>query len=125
MKICKVCKTENEEQFIYCKNCGAQLEMNITPNYQTSVESKPTDTKNIKASNPYENISFDGPQNNSPASANIPVGLVGVKMLLPNPVNPEEKTIQTVYVTPAQKAAIQYDISKQNDINIHNTEKIF
>ncbi len=127
MKICKVCKTENEDQFVYCKNCGAMLETVLPQkNEQEAVCDEalnfeaapvPAFTQPYSyAKNPYENISEAGSTvNRSPYTEGY-ASLVPVKMLLPEPTNPEIKTMQTVYVTPAQKAAIQYDFQKQNNM---------
>ena len=113
MKICKVCKCENEEGFVYCKNCGALLEVIPPVNDQSEVVSEPTDIpQSATAKNLYENVEINKPTQNYSAPANNLPELVGVKMLLPEPTNPEIKTVQTVYVTPAQKAAIQYDMLK-------------
>ncbi len=86
MKICRICKTENEDRFIYCKNCGTKFEVA----QQTTVVP------------PVYN------------AVNAPAGLVPVTMMLPNPEFPDYRTAQTVYVTPAQKAAIEYSIKAQN-----------
>lgn len=123
MKICKVCKIENEDQFVYCKNCGAMLEVELPLKNEQEVvsdeakafEVAPAPTVNQpyqSAKNPYENISAVQPTVNYSTPAETPDSLVPVKMLLPEPTNPEIKTVQTVYVTPAQKAAIQYDMQK-------------
>ncbi len=114
MKICKVCKCENEEQFVYCKNCGAQLE--VIPPVKTEPEIPAAPTPAVQDTAPknlYENAVASQPVESNPAPVNTLPSLVPVKMLLPEPTNPEIKTVQTVYVTPAQKAAIQYDMLKQ------------
>jgi hypothetical protein len=74
MLICKVCSTENADDYIYCKNCG-----NLIRNEGVKEPKKPTTA----------------------------ISLVPVVMMLPNPDNPYENIPQTVYVTPAQKAAIE------------------
>jgi hypothetical protein len=130
MRICKVCKCENEDQFVYCKNCGAMLEVippvkpvqqepvEVTPEVQPISEIKeapvsvPVQNTASVVSNPYENAAYSEPQVSYSAPVTNAPTLVPVKMLLPEPTNPEIKTIQTVYVTPAQKAAIQYDMLK-------------
>lgn len=128
MKICKVCKCENEDQFVYCKNCGAMLEVippvkpvqqepvEVIPEVQPITEIKETPisvpVQNTATANLYENADTSNPQAVYSAPVTNAPTLVPVKMLLPEPTNPEIKTIQTVYVTPAQKAAIQYDMSK-------------
>ena len=110
MKICKVCKCENEDGFIYCKNCGAQLE--VLPPVKTEPVVEPVNTApNPAPDNVYMNETVE-PIKEQKTFTNSTPTLVPVKMLLPEPTNPEIKTIQTVYVTPAQKAAIQYDMSK-------------
>lgn len=81
MNICKICKTENEDQFAYCKNCGCKIEQ---PKQMTPPRSFVQQTLDTS-------------------------GLVPVIMELPDPFNPGQRTNQTVYVTPAQKAAILYD----------------
>ncbi len=88
MKICRICKTENEERFVYCKNCGTKFEpvregAPVSPVYANAQE--------------------------------IPMGLVPVTMMLPNPEFPDYRTAQTVYVTPAQKAAIEYSMRNQKN----------
>ncbi len=115
MKICKICKCENEDQFVYCKNCGSMLE--VIPLVKKEPEVLPLSTpdeQNVTVSSLYQNPNADQPLQNNTVSVNNYSGLVPVKMLLPEPTNPEIKTVQTVYVTPAQKAAIQYDLSKNN-----------
>lgn len=106
MKICKVCKIENEDQFIYCKNCGSQLE--VTPPAAPITPVPP-----IQGANPYAGVQYNPytpPAPVAPPAASA--GLVPVEMILPDPANPEFRRPQTVYVTPAQKAAIQYDAIK-------------
>lgn len=129
MKICKVCKIENEDQFVYCKNCGAQLE--VLPPVVTAppvteappvMEVPPVAAPVVPAppvapvkSNPYVGVQPN--PYTAPAAGNIPApptGLVAVEMLLPDPANPEYRSPQKVYVTPAQKAAIQYDMLKNS-----------
>ena len=87
MKICRICKTENEDRFIYCKNCGTKFEVAQQPTVIPSVNN----------------------------AVNTPVGLVPVTMMLPNPEFPDYRTAQTVYVTPAQKAAIEYSMRIKNN----------
>ena len=133
MKICKVCKIENEEEYVYCKNCGAQLEV-IPPEppvIETVPEEDPVAVQpiqpvqpaapaptpsyvnyNMGSRNPYESV----PKVNYTVPVAAAPSLVPVNMLLPDPSNPEIKTVQTVYVTPAQKAAIQYDMYKRNNM---------
>ena len=110
MKICKVCKCENEDGFIYCKNCGAQLEV-LPPVKTESVVEPVTPAQKPTPDNVYMNEIVE-PIKEQQNFVNSTTTLVPVKMLLPEPTNPEIKTVQTVYVTPAQKAAIQYDMSK-------------
>ena len=43
----------------------------------------------------------------------VPEGLVPVSIVLPDPNYPDYRIPQTVYVTPAQKAAIEYAARKQ------------
>ena len=102
MKICKVCKIENEDNFVYCKNCGVQLE---APPAQAPVTP-------VAPVAPANNNGVYNPYNRPVTPVAAPVGLVPVEMVLPNPANPEYHCVQTVYVTPAQKAAIQYDLMK-------------
>ncbi len=116
MKICKVCKCENEEQFVYCKNCGAMLEVIPPVKNEPEIPAAPIPAvQNTAPKNLYENVGTAQPAESYNASVSTPPSLVPVKMVLPEPTNPEIKTVQTVYVTPAQKAAIQYDILKQNN----------
>lgn len=133
MKICKVCKIENEDQFVYCKNCGAQLEvlppavtappvaeappvMEVPPVAAPVVPAPPVPPPVAPVnSNPYAGVQPN--PYTAPAVVNTPappIGLVAVEMLLPDPANPEYRSPQKVYVTPAQKAAIQYDMLKNN-----------
>ena len=145
MKICKVCKIENADQFIYCKNCGAQLEVTPPPAPvipAVEIEIPTAQEKNAEASvapevpvapvppvihaapvtpaNPYAGIQSNPyaapvtPVAPVPSAPFAPAGLVPVEMVLPDPLNPEYRSTQTVYVTPAQKAAIQYDIIKRS-----------
>ena len=111
MKICKVCKTENEEQFIYCKNCGAQLELTPPPVPVISEAPvppvPPVPPAYATAPGPYAQAQYN--HNAGPVTPMPPAGLVAVEMILPDPANPEYRCPQTVYVTPAQKAAIQSD----------------
>lgn len=112
MKICKVCKIENEDNFVYCKNCGVQLE--ITPPVQAPV-APVVPVAPVAPAVPVTPVNNNGvynPYGRPVAPVAAPVGLVPVEMVLPNPANPEYHCVQTVYVTPAQKAAIQYDIMK-------------
>lgn len=105
MKICKVCKIENEEQFIYCKNCGAQLEITPASIPVPVAPAEPVAPSPAPVFNPYEAPMVE-PQ--------TPISLVTVELMLPDPLNPESRSVQTVYVTPAQKAAIQYYNNKSN-----------
>ncbi len=112
MKICKVCKIENEEQFIYCKNCGAQLELTPPPAPVAPIAPVPPVTPNT-AFNSYASGQANPYAAPTPVAPQAPAGLVTVEMMLPDPANPEYCSLQTVYVTPAQKAAIQYDAIKK------------
>ncbi|MEE0945910.1 MAG: hypothetical protein U0M42_03660 [Acutalibacteraceae bacterium] len=87
MKICRICKTENDDRFVYCKNCGTKFEDEVAVKHTSS------------------------PDFNTVQS---PTGLVPVTMMLPSPEFPDYRTPQTVYVTPAQKAAIEYSLRAQN-----------
>ena len=106
MKICKVCKIENEDQFMYCKNCGTQFEV-------------PVPVVSVPLSKPEESESFsqNGQDTASPAApvqeTKMPEGLVPVAIVLPDPNYPDYRIPQTVYVTPAQKSAIEYAARKQ------------
>lgn len=116
MKNCRVCKCENEEQFVYCKNCGAMLEVIPPVKNESEIPAAPTPTaQNTASKNLYENAGVSQSVENYNAPVSTLPSLVPVKMVLPEPSNPEIKTVQTVYVTPAQKAAIQYDMLKQNN----------
>lgn len=88
MKICRICKTENEDRFIYCKNCGTKFEP-------------------VRQAAPVSSVYVN--------AQDIPVGLVPVTMMLPNPEFPDYRTAQTVYVTPEQKAAIEYSMRAQKN----------
>lgn len=115
MKICRVCKIENEDQFIYCKNCGAQLEIAAVAPVNTAEENAPTVRESAPAAQSGVNasMSYNPYAPAAPAApAAVPAGLVAVEMILPDPANPEYRRPQTVYVTPAQKAAIQYEMLK-------------
>lgn len=115
MKICKVCKIENEEQFVYCKNCGAQLEVAPAAPVQSSEPVCPPASSENKEQ-PAAGSAYAGVEQNTYVVADnkpvtpitVPSGLVAVEMMLPDPANPDIRCVQTVYVTPAQKAAIQY-----------------
>ena len=85
MKICRVCRTENEEQFVYCKNCGTQLEAPKAYEY------------------PIRPV-YQGGQ----------INLVPVTLMLPDINDPNKLSAQTVYVTPAQRAAINWANDKRN-----------
>lgn len=93
MKICNNCRTENEDRFIYCKNCGTQLQV-------------------LRNNTSYSAMSGVHNVNSAP----VPAGLVPVTMMLPSPEFPDYRTAQTVYVTPAQKAAIEYSLKKQTPV---------
>ena len=96
-----------------------QEPVEVTPEVQPIPEIKeapvsvPVQNTASVVSNPYENAAYSEPQVSYSAPVTNAPTLVPVKMLLPEPTNPEIKTIQTVYVTPAQKAAIQYDMLKK------------
>lgn len=74
MIICEVCKTENEEHFSFCKNCGS-----------------PIKTQEVK----------------SEPKPQAKQELVPVYMMLPDINNPCERTLQKVFVTPAQFGAMK------------------
>lgn len=151
MKICKVCKIENADQFIYCKNCGAHLEVTpppapVVPAVEIEIPAAEVNNAEVPVSpvapvtpvapvipaapvtpvapaapaNPYAGIQSNpyvapaAPVAPAPSAPASPAGLVPVEMVLPDPLNPEYRSTQTVYVTPAQKAAIQYDIIKRS-----------
>ena len=77
MRICNLCRTENDDKFLFCKNCGTKF---------------PEDTPSPAI--PTQPISSQG------------LGLVPVTLKLPDINNHRVLTPQTVYVTPAQKMAI-------------------
>ncbi len=84
MIICEVCKTENEEHFEFCKNCGSGLvkEEEVKPQVTITQESSL-----VKAKEQDE--------------------LVAVYMMLPDTENPSVRTLQKVFVTPAQYKAMK------------------
>ena len=106
MIICKVCKCENEEHFDYCKNCGTQLEKPIKEQRWTENTQRP----NYAPHNPYNRPVTP---NNMPNQSNIvteniqPTELVSVYMNLPDVDNPSVRTLQKVYVTKRQYAAMK------------------
>lgn len=91
MIICKVCKTENEEHFSFCKNCGLPIK---------NEEIKPKEKPQVKAEEKQE--------------------LVPVFMMLPDIENPEKRTLQQVFVTKAQfgamKAAGMFDKKEESNV---------
>ena len=102
MMVCRVCKTENDDRFMYCKNCGTQLD-------------KP---KNYEA---YESGQFAAQPVNVPNRATSPImpvaptpdraiqenTLVSVYMSLPDPIDPSRRSLQRVYVTRKQMQAME------------------
>ena len=99
MLVCRVCKQENEEHFTYCKNCGTELEK---PKAQSTIF------------NNYNNATPTYPQYNQQNSCAPVVNktpeafeLVGVYMRLPDIDNPSIRTLQKVYVTKQQYAAMK------------------
>ena len=108
MKICRVCKTENEEHFVYCKNCGTQFEqpsfIKQDNTYQNNAYAQYTaPTQNAASSHmPYSPYQNPVQQNSAPASN----ALVPVLMQLPDPFDVTRLTVQTVYVTPMQYDAL-------------------
>ena len=90
MIICEVCKTENEEHFSFCKNCGSPIK---------TEEIKPKEKPQVKAEEKQE--------------------LVPVFMMLPDIENPAFRTLQKVFVTPEQfgamKAAGMFDKKEESN----------
>ncbi len=78
MIICEVCKTENEEHFTFCKNCGLPIKKE---------EVKPQVRPQVK-----EEIHEE---------------LVSVYMMLPDIADPTQRTLQKVFVTKEQFNAMK------------------
>jgi hypothetical protein len=82
MIVCNVCKTENEEHFSFCKNCGLPIKTE-----EEKPQPKPEEISLVKAKEQDE--------------------LVAVYMMLPDTENPSVRTLQKVFVTPAQYKAMK------------------
>ncbi|MBE6728933.1 MAG: hypothetical protein E7568_01720 [Ruminococcaceae bacterium] len=85
MRICSICKTENDDRFLYCKNCGTKF--------------------------PAETLPVTPVKTNTSVN-NQAVALVPVILNLPSIDDPKVLMPQTVYVTPAQKIAIENALKK-------------
>lgn len=112
MIICRVCKQENEEHFTYCKNCGTELEKPKTQpvGFSNSFGASP-DRPAYAPYNPY-NQPVSSPKATQPAAPIVKetpemFELVGVYMQLPDVDNPEVRTLQKVFVTKKQYAAMK------------------
>lgn len=103
MIVCKVCSQQNEDDFEYCKNCGTKLE-------KTQQSYQAPQRPNYMPYNPY-----NGPvtRQSAPTASNIVnenvevAELVSVYMMLPDVDNPMTRTLQKVFVTKRQYAAMK------------------
>ncbi len=106
MIICKVCKQENEDHFEYCKNCGTQLEK---PKQEQQWQA-PAQRPAYAPHNPYNRpvTPNNAPNKSNIVTENVEVAeLVSVYMNLPDVDNPTNRTLQKVYVTKRQYAAMK------------------
>ncbi len=110
MNTCNLCNTQNEPEFVFCKNCGNRIippkPVEPTPFFKSAINPVPP----APAAQQYTQPSGIG---NYPPTAQAAVGvaqtfasLVPIMMNLPSPQNPAVMTLQTVYVTLEQYNAI-------------------
>ena len=69
-RICPKCSTENEEEYIYCKNCGTQLAQ------KSDYHTKPEQPNQQSSTYSYQNSTFNAPNNYS--ICGIPAEEIGV-----------------------------------------------
>ena len=106
MITCKVCKQENEEHFEYCKNCGTQLERSIQHQHWNAPLQRPDYAPNNPYNQPFTPKNTEN--TNNVVTEDIEVAeLVSVYMKLPDIDNPAARTLQKVYVTKRQYAAMK------------------
>ena len=95
MTVCEVCKTENEEHFTFCKNCGLpikkeEVKPQVKPQVQPQEQPEPREE------------------------------LVSVYMMLPDIADPTKRTLQKVFVTKEQfnamKLAGMFEKKEENNV---------